>query len=65
MFVGKSIYIFYHVIYMCWKLFIYLFRGRVEYTIEEDLAVIKFLIQKRLYDKVGGNTTWKIVHKVI
>ncbi len=40
------------------------FRGRMEYTIDEDLSILKFLIQQNLYDKVGGNTAWKIVHKV-
>ncbi|KAI9555843.1 hypothetical protein GHT06_018360 [Daphnia sinensis] len=36
---------------------------RVEFSIEEDLAILKFLLANNLYDKVGGNTTWKIVHR--
>ncbi|KAK4023403.1 hypothetical protein OUZ56_008815 [Daphnia magna] len=36
---------------------------RVEYSIEEDLAILKFLLANNLYEKVGGNTTWKIVHR--
>lgn len=40
------------------------FRSRIEYSTEEDTAILKFLLEKNLYDKVGGNTTWKIVHRV-
>ncbi|XP_046437261.1 uncharacterized protein LOC124188577 isoform X1 [Daphnia pulex] len=36
---------------------------RVEYSIEEDLAILRFLLANNLYDKVGGNATWKIVHR--
>ncbi|XP_059352204.1 uncharacterized protein LOC130688185 isoform X2 [Daphnia carinata] len=36
---------------------------RVEYSIEEDLAILKFLLANNLHDKVRGNTIWKIVHR--
>jgi hypothetical protein len=42
----------------------YFFRILVEYSIEEDLAILKCLLYKNLHDKVERNTTWKIVNRV-
>lgn len=42
----------------------FFFRESNEYSIEEDLSILKFLLSKNLHDKVEGNTTWKIVHRV-
>lgn len=42
----------------------YFFRILVEYSVEEDLAILKCLLYKNLHDKVERNTTWKIVNRV-
>lgn len=31
---------------------------------EEDLAILKFLVSKNLHGKVGGKATWKTVQRV-
>ena len=39
-------------------------RKRCEYTVQEDMAILRFVLDKNLYDKVGGNTTWRLVARV-
>jgi len=36
-------------------------KKRCEYTVQEDMAILRFVLDKNLYDKVGGNTTWRLV----
>jgi hypothetical protein len=40
------------------------FRKRAEYSIKEDTEILKFVLEKGLHRKVGGNRAWQTVSKV-
>jgi len=40
------------------------FRKRAEYSNKEDTEILKFVLEKRLHRKVGGNRAWQTVSKL-
>jgi len=39
--------------------------ARSEFSTEEDVAIIRFLIKNNLFNNLGGNSVWMQVERVI
>merc|ERR1719203_3207 len=37
--------------------------GRNPYTVNEDLKIVKFIVETKRYDETGGNSLWKTMEE--